>query len=294
MDHEVPTTSTEVPTPAGVRTLPEFCGSAVAGRFVTQAQLDSLKDLELFPDDTWVVSFPKSGTTWIQQIVRLIHARGEDDGGKISDVVPCLEAASCFGSDVSISSLQRPRAFKSHFPYHHMPCGLPSETPCKYIFVARNPKDVAVSFFHHYLSFKYVENLCWDDFVSWFLSGKVSYGDYFEHVLSWWEHRNDKNVLFLKYEDMKKDLHSTIVQISQFLGYNLSHDLVEKIAKKSTFTSMKTDASVSYEWLDPGIPFIRKGVIGDWKNYFTPEQSKWFDVKYVEKFKPVGLELDFE
>ena len=106
--------------------------------YITQLQMDSLRDIELFSDDIWIVTYPKSGTAWTQQIVRSILCKG-DDNKKISEAVPWLEAAknNSFLSDVDVSALESPRAFKSHMPYHLMPCGLPNTTPCKYIYVGR-------------------------------------------------------------------------------------------------------------------------------------------------------------
>ena len=178
-----------------------------------------MREMELFPDDIWVATYPRSGTTWTQQIVRSILSKG-DDTLKISEASPWLEAenSKVIPYDIDISALERPRAFKSHMPCNLMPCGLPSSTPCKYIYVARNPKDVAVSWFYHYFTMKSAENLDWDTFISWFVSGDLQFGDYFNHVLSWWEHRNEDNVLFFKYEDMKKDIRSHIVQMASFMN----------------------------------------------------------------------------
>ncbi len=50
-----------------------------------------------------------------------------------------------------------------------------------------------------------------------YIAGKLAFVDYFEHVLGWWKHRDDPNVLFIKYEDMQKDLHSSIEKIARFL-----------------------------------------------------------------------------
>ena len=47
--------------------------------FVTKPQLDSMKKMELFPDDIWVATYQRSGTTWTQQIVRSILAKGDED-----------------------------------------------------------------------------------------------------------------------------------------------------------------------------------------------------------------------
>ena len=61
--------------------------------FVKQENVDKLKDLELYPDDVWVVGYPKSGTTWTQQIVRLIRNNGVQDDVRISTAVPWPESS---------------------------------------------------------------------------------------------------------------------------------------------------------------------------------------------------------
>ena len=129
-------------------------------RVVTQAQVDVVKEMQFYPEDLWIASYPKAGTTWTQQIVKLIHTRGEDNGKKVDQSVPWIEAMNnpdpAFDYRVDLSILKHPRAFKSHFTYELMPCGEPSSSHCKFIYVARNPKDTAVSYFYHYQGFKYV------------------------------------------------------------------------------------------------------------------------------------------
>ena len=164
--------------------------------FVTQENVDKLKDLELYPDDVWVVANPKSGTTWTQQIVRLIRNNGVQDDVRISTAVPWPESSLY---PVKMEDLTRPRAFVSHFPYDLFPCGPPHTTPCKYIYVARNPKYVSVSsyFQAELLVFHGIE---WDAFWKKYMAGDLYYGNHFDHLLSWLPHKDDKNVLFLTYE----------------------------------------------------------------------------------------------
>ena len=128
--------------------------------------------------------------------VRSILAKGYDTR-KIDEVIPWLEAANSkiVPHDIDILSLECPRAFKSHMPHHLMPCGLPSNTPCKYIYVTQNLKDAAVCYFCHYFTLKRAENFDWDIFIIGL--SLVNY-DYFEHVLTWWKHKNDENVLFIR------------------------------------------------------------------------------------------------
>lgn len=279
-------------------------GIPVAG-IVTQEQVDRIRYLLLRPNDVWVVSYPKAGTTWTQNIVRLILNNGVDDGKRLNEAVPWIEALNTderfyYQLPIPIDEMPSPRAFKSHFLYHNMPCGVPNNTPCKYIYVARNPKDVAVSYFHHYIGFKYIPGgrPSWEDFFQWFINGDMAFGDYFDHVLSWWAHREDENVLFLKYEDMKKDLSAIVSQIAEFVGYTLEQSVINKIAHQTTFEKMQVNPGTNYGWAthrrDPDAPpFMRKGVVGDWRNYFTPEQSAQLDEKITQRTAGSGLDFTY-
>lgn len=262
---------------------------------VEKANLEELKDLALRDDDLWIVSYPKSGSTWTQYIVHLIHNGGIDDGMRINDAVPWLEAGA-HDCSISVKDLIPPRAFKSHMPYERMPCGLPSATPCKYIYVARNPKDVATSFFYHYRAYR-IPGMEWKEFIKSFLEGRLAFGNYFDHVLGWWSHKDDKNVLFIKYEDMKRDLVTVITQIATFMGYpNIPQETVREISQKVAFDKMRDNSTVNQSWTErhQGTPdFFRKGDIGDWRTHFSPEDSKHFDGIYQNQLRPAGLEFQF-
>ncbi len=188
---------------------------------VTPESIAEAASLPVDPSDVWIATYPKSGTTWTQNIVKLIRNKGEKDGVQLMHSVPWAEANSDQSYfKVNLFTLPKPRAFKSHLTYDLMPCGKPSTTPCKYIYVARNPKeDVAVFYFFHYIriSVRKDATLDWDIFFRNFIYGNVDSGDFFDHVLSWWSHRNEDNVLFLMFEDMKKDPRAAITRIATFI-----------------------------------------------------------------------------
>ena len=269
--------------------------------FITQEEVDKLKSFPLRSDDVWIVAYPKAGSTWTQQIVRLLQNGGEDDGKVLSESVPWLEALSYMYPHIKPDQLPSPRRFQSHFMYDKMPCGSPNTTPCKYIYVARNPKDLVVSYYYHHRGFKklHLSEVEWEEFFELFVSGRADFGDYFEHVLGWWAHRDDDNVLFLKYEDMKKDLPTAVASIAKFIekGKELSTTILDQVVKRTTFDAMKSDPKANHSWTahhrDPSEPpFMRKGVVGDWKNLLTAEQSKRMDTLY-QKLQAAGLEFDF-
>ena len=267
--------------------------------FVTQEEVDKLKSFKLYPDDVWIVTYPKCGTTWTQQIVRLIINKGEQDDIKITTAVPWLEGGKLLSPDLNAEEMPRPRAFKTHFSYNMLLCGPAHATPCKYIYVIRNPKDAAASGYCH-LKKVYQPDIEWDTFWKKFVGGEGLYGEFFDHLLSWLPHKDDKNVLFMKYEDMKTDLIKAVAQIASFIDIDLSSEEIAKIADLCSVEKMKKDNTANMSWIkefckEDGEPiFVRKGIVGDWKNFLTPEQSAQMDAIYTERLKGTGFELNFE
>jgi len=122
----------------------------------------------------------------------------------------------------------------------------------------------------------------------------VSWNLWNDHVLGWWNHKDDSNVLFLKYEDLQKDLLSQVRMIANFLSKPLSDDLISRIAEQCTFSGMKKNVASFSEGKDGKTQILRKGVVGDWKSYFTPELNERFEKEVLDKLKGSGLEFDFE
>ena len=188
-----------------------------------------------------------------------------------------------------------PRVIMSHAYYNKASGGPPNTTSAKYIYCARNPKDVAVSYYHHYnnkkldLGANVNFDLSFEQYIDHFLEGRVTFGSWWNHVPEWWAHRHESNVLFLKYEEMSKDLVTSVRAISDFLGHKLDPQTIEKIAEACSIHSKKFDRA-SWSKNKP----IRKGIVGDWKNFLTPTQSSAIDERYKEAVKGTDLEFDFD
>ena len=105
--------------------------------------------------------------------------------------------------------------------------------------------------------------------------------------------------MFIKYEDMKKDLKQSISQIADFIGYDLDQATIDKIYDQTTFKSMKKNPNTNFttnsifKRREVCQEFIRKGIIGDWMTMFTVAQSEMFDEKYERAMKGSGLTFDF-
>uniref|UniRef100_A0A8C5F2A5 Sulfotransferase n=1 Tax=Gopherus evgoodei TaxID=1825980 RepID=A0A8C5F2A5_9SAUR len=166
------------------------------------------------PDDLLISTYPKSGgrssTTWISEIIDMIYNDGDPEKCKRDAIymrVPFLEFAVP-GIPTGVELLRQTpaqrRLVKTHLPVQLLPVSF-WEQDCQMIYVARNPKDVAVSYYHFYQMAKvHPEPGPWDHFLADFMAGAVSFGSWYQHVRGWWEKRREQRVLYLFYEDMKE------------------------------------------------------------------------------------------
>ena len=241
--------------------------------YITPERYKLSRTLEMRHDDVCFISYPKSGSTWLSHILILILNEGETPADTtLRNCVHWVASSWPYPrSREELDSSPSPRIFKSHMPWHMAVGGNTVNSPCKYIYIARNPKDVAVSYFHFESGKQWSGNYSgpWEHWLKWFLEGKVQRGDWFNHVLSWWQHKNDSNVLFLKYEDMKRDFDNQLDIIANFLGYPLTDLTRNKIREKSSFEHMKKDNFSNLHEIPELGSFFRKGQIGSWKDMFT-------------------------
>jgi len=102
----------------------------------------------------------------------------------------------------------------------------------------------------------------------------------------------------MTYEEMKEDSVREIRKLCDFLGFDVSDDIIDDVAKKTSFSSMSTDREITESLnraADPNIsPFLRKGIVGDWNNYFTDEMNNHIDSMYKERIESKGLILQFQ
>ncbi|CAN7948626.1 unnamed protein product, partial [Ixodes hexagonus] len=254
------------------------------------------------PDDIFLVSYPKCGSTWMQHIAyRIIN----------DDVLPPTVALNFksapfldFLGAEGVKDMRRPGAIKTHLPFDKQSYSYRA----KYVYVTRNPYDCCVSFYHHTKNFPFYEfeSGTFDEFFELFLQGKVEFGDYFDHLLSWYKHRDDPNVLLVTYEDLKKDFGLWIQKIGEFIGREYGERLqsqpeaLERVISMTSLEAMKGINKRIKEW--KGYPegeegqdtpeafrllreslgdvlkkpmtgdFVRKGIVGDWRNHFSTEQ----------------------
>ena len=227
-------------------------------------------------DDIFIVTYPRSGTTWMQMILYQLTTGGSMDFDHISQKAPFFERLIAIGAvDASdFEKLPSPRIFKSHLNYTQIPKG-----PGRYIYVIRNVFDVAVSYYHFYRSHLGFTG-DFDAFFERFMKGDVQNGSWFDHVTGWKARRHDKNILIVTYEDLKDNLENGVKTIAAFLDIDLKKKDMERILERSAFSFMKSheakfDHITGMIW-EKGYKkntFLRKGKTGEGKSLLSPSQK---------------------
>lgn len=246
--------------------------------FMTQAHIDLLSNEFVIRDnDLFITTYLKAGTTWMQQIVQLLLNGGEQGDVHLSEAIPWIEGlfAGMYGGTARLFAADVPRrAFHTHLPYHL----LPMAPHAKYIYVARNPKDVAVSYFHFATNFMDISyDGSWDEFFEAYVQGEVYFGSVFDHMREWWQaSQQADNILFVTYEEMKRSLANVVAKVANFVGTSYDNDFLAQVVAQSSFTAMAKNPLANGSWLQqransPG--HLRKGIVGDWQTHFTVAQK---------------------
>lgn len=266
-------------------------------------------------NDLFLATFPKCGTFWASHIVYLIFTKGVPPSCALDILLrnPTLEMV---GAKV-IEAMTLPGLIVTHLPHRLTPW----DSRAKYIYVCRNPKDVCVSFFIHtrtLAGYEY-EHGQFEDFFEIFMSGKNSFGDYFEHVTSWYAHSREPNVLFLHYEDMKRDPRYYVLEIAKFMGNEYhtmllqNEGILENVVELSSIKRMKQYADQNFKdfFGEPitredvpeglrnlhkacqrrpgtGSP-IRNGVVGGWKTFLTSDMNVRMEEKILQKLSHTNI-----
>jgi hypothetical protein len=262
-----------------------LAGRQMAGRGVT-----------VFPDDVFLVSYPRSGNTWTRFLLgNLICPNDPVTFSNIESRVPEIY----FNPDRFLRRLPRPRMLKSHEPFQpHYP---------RVIYIVRDPRDVAVSFYHHNIKARNIaDDYPLASFIPRFIAGEFDrkFGSWRDNVLSWTAVRsNDPRFLLLRYEDMKRDtagVLSTIVSFldrSAFRGIDSSQEALHRAIDLSSpermraMEKLETSRWVLTKGTRSDKPFVRSAVAGGWKEQLAPDSVAAIESAWGDLMQSLGYEL---
>ncbi|KAK6921051.1 Sulfotransferase domain [Dillenia turbinata] len=260
--------------------------------------------------DVILCTYPKSGTNWLKALAFSIMTRTKFDFSShpllTTPPISCVSYIEFEHAQGVDASREFPLT-STHIPYSSLPDSIIS-SDCKIVYICRDPKDVFVSWWYHVNYFVCNDKgpISLEKAFDLFCQGIVLFGPFWDHVLEYWKaslERPDK-ILFLKYEDLKRDPSYYVKNLAVFMGYPFSlqekaEGCVEKIIELCSFETLGNlevnksgklqGAIVDAE--HPAKIFFRKGKIGDWKNHLTGDMANRLDRIIEEKLSGSGLKF---
>ncbi|KAI3452931.1 hypothetical protein Pfo_009594 [Paulownia fortunei] len=277
-----------------------------------QGVISCQKHFQAQDSDVFLVTTPKSGTTWLKAIIFTLVNRKRYPVAKNHplrthnphDLVPFLEIKLYADNQIlDIISSPSPRLFSTHLPYVSLPESVKNSTTCKLVYLCRNPKDTFVSLWHftNKLRLQEMGTNSMKEVFEMFCKGVSLFGPFWDHVLEYWKQSKETpdRVLFLKFEDMKQQPAVHLRRLSEFLGCPFSADeegsgLVDEILKFCSFDNLSSLEVNKIGKLSSGEEnnaFFRRGEVGDWSNHLDSDMVEKLDQITEEKFCGSGLVL---
>jgi hypothetical protein len=247
------------------------------------------RTLQIFPDDVFLVSFPKSGNTWTRFLIaNLAHPDTPATFGNIHELVPDPE-----GTPKKIfDRMARPRIIKSH------ECFDPRYPRAMYI--VRDPRDVALSQYHYHRKCRKIDDdYPMEKFVDRFLAGQTCpHGSWGENVSTWLvTRRNDPRFLLLRYEDITANTPRELAKIAAFVGINATPERIQQAVERSSADNMrKLEKAQSHlsgltKTSRKDLPFVRAAGSGGWKTGLPEPLVTKIEVEWGPLMQSLGYEL---
>lgn len=254
------------------------------------------RDASIFPDDVYLVSYPRSGNTWTRFLIaNLLHPEDETTFANIESRVPEIY----FNVDTVLRNVPRPRILKSHEAFN-------PRYP-RIIYIVRDPRDVAVSYYHHNIKWRNIpENTALDDFIPRFIAAEFDpwSGSWADNVDGWLNVRQGRDsFLLLRYEDLKQNTQRELYRTAGFLqsiGFVGIEDSPEKLALAEERSSPERMRALEKEQTGQHVqlkrtrqdkPFIRTASSGGWRKSLSPRAVSLIEEAWGPTMERVGYTL---
>jgi hypothetical protein len=244
-------------------------------------------NLSVLPDDTFLVSYPKSGNTWLRFLIANLVGKINADISfrNIEKIVPDIYR----NSDNTLLGIAQPRVLKSHEMYQsHYP---------QVIYILRDPRDVAVSYYHHLIKVnRFPESMPIEDFIDGFIAGKFhqKFGTWKAHVNSWTtDNFPEENRLVIQYEALLSNPHTELKSIANFLGIQATFEKLQTAVENSQADRLR-QLEIQDQWqpfegnMRTDKSFVRAATAGNWKHELSQVSIEKIEVAWGDVMEKYG------
>ena len=249
-------------------------------------------DFQFRQDDIIIATFPKSGTTWMQQIVSQLIFNGQG-AISIKFVSPWLDFRfnqDIFGTDETVLQILEKqthrRSIKTHLPFDE----LIFSTKAKYLFVARDGRDVACSIYNHLINGT-IESPDKPKSIEESFQTRILSASFFAHIRSWWVRRHLSNVLLVHFSELKKDLATAIKRVAKFFDIKSDPLHWDAILEHCSFDYMKNNADQAVDkkhFIGGAKTFFCQGTNDRWKGVLSDEDCAIYEQRAVKELGEEG------
>jgi len=249
------------------------------------------RNFAVYPDDTFVVSYPRSGNTWTRFLIgNLVHPDTDVTFTNIETLIPDTSSQS----NRALKRTPRPRIIKTHEYFDH-------RYP-KTIYIVRDPRDVALSYYDFQRKYRQIEDgYPLKQYVDDFVHGRLisrDWGTWAENVASWISTRaNQQGFLLLRYEDMMHDTVKELARVADFLGIEPTPDRLRQAIERSSADRMRAlEKAEENQWVATrkhrkDIPFVRVAKSGGWRQSLPESCAQKIEDAWGDVMMKVGYEL---
>ncbi|XP_004291155.1 PREDICTED: cytosolic sulfotransferase 15-like isoform X1 [Fragaria vesca subsp. vesca] len=280
---------------------------------IVQATIAFQRQFQARDSDIVVASVPKCGTTWLKALTFAVVNRHRFEieahpllTSNSHNLVQHFEVDLYINNRVPDFSSKFPgeprRLFATHIPFPSL--GTITKSNCKIVYVCRNPFDSFVSYWHFINKVRpqSLGPLSLDETFDKYCQGMDGFGPFWDHILRYWKEslKRPNNVLFFKYEDMKKDVVLHLKALAKFIDCPFTEEeerngVIEDMAKLCSFDTMKkleVNKTGTFVMNLESKHLFRKAEVGDWVNYLTPMMKERMSRLIEEKFSGSGLTFE--
>ncbi|MGA2425211.1 MAG: sulfotransferase domain-containing protein [Terriglobales bacterium] len=248
------------------------------------------RDMQVFPDDVFLVSYPKSGNTWTRFLIaNLVYPEKNPDFSNINDLLPDPEAMSVR----DLERAPRPRILKSHQYFD-------PRYP-KVIYIVRDPRDVVLSEYYFDIKRRAIADYYpLPQFVSRFVRGELNhaYGTWGENAASWfYTRRGDSRFLLVKYEALQSQAMEEMERIAGFLGISAAPERLAFAIEQSSADRMRElEKKQGHLWSSTretrkDKPFVRSAKSGGWKAELSESSVAEIESAWGGLMREIGYQL---